>query len=179
MANGALAEIKGTRASRVDLETILPGGAHVTPGGAVTFPDGTTATLQDGQMITMDGKISPAAPDFVAAANVALDAGTVGAGARASDRAAGASAAAAAAAMQSNQNGSRSDSSAAPGTSSSGTGMVQGNAAMGSGIGVRTISPETALSPSGASSPTEQNASALRSGRGRASTTNAGTISSP
>ena len=162
MANGALAEISGMRATRIDMETVLPGGVHVTPGGTVTFTDGTTTNMRDGQMITMDGKVSAASPDYVAAANIALDAGTTGAAQHATDRAAGASAAAAAAAAQSTQRTTNStetgstSTTPAPGTVSSGTGAVQGHEAMGSGIGVRTISPDSALTPTGAASPASQ-----------------------
>lgn len=189
MANGGLAEIKGTRATRVDLETVLPNGVHVTPGGTVNYPDGTTTNMRDGQMITMDGKISAASPDFVAEANKALDAGSTGEGQRATDRAAAeraaAAAAAAAAAEQSNQDENNSSgaagssSSPMPGAVSSGSGAVEGNKVMGSGIGTRTIATDRAATPNAAGSPTEQNANALKSGRGRASTTNAGNISAP
>ena len=69
MSNGALTEIKGSMGTRIDLDTVLPTGARITPGGTIYLSDGTSTTLKDGQVIAMDGRISPAGPEVLAIAN--------------------------------------------------------------------------------------------------------------
>lgn len=85
MSSGALAKIKDGHATRLDMETVLSNGARVTPGGTVNASDGSTATLRDGQQITMDGKISAAPALDVQMASSVLSSGTSGPGVAARD----------------------------------------------------------------------------------------------
>src|SRR5437762_2581810 len=79
MSSGALVEIKNGRGTRIDTERKFDSGLRLTPGGTLTFADGTSANLRDGQMLTSDNKIISAPPAAMALANDAL-VGTSGVG---------------------------------------------------------------------------------------------------
>jgi len=86
MRAGALTEISGSKGSNIDIDTMLPGGARISPGGTVYLPDGTSKSLQDGQTISLNGTIQAATPEEIAIANATLASGTAGTGQQARDR---------------------------------------------------------------------------------------------
>ncbi|RYD68838.1 MAG: hypothetical protein EOP84_29610 [Verrucomicrobiaceae bacterium] len=61
-AQGAVQFIKDGKMTKVNKELKLSEGYVVRQDGHITRPDGTTLTLQEGQMLTLDGKLVQAPP---------------------------------------------------------------------------------------------------------------------
>lgn len=55
---GAVMFVKNGHPQRVDHEMKLSEGITVQPDGDVTLKDGTKLTLQEGQMVTLDSKVT-------------------------------------------------------------------------------------------------------------------------
>lgn len=59
-AQGSIHFLKDGKLTRIDNETRLSEGFVARPNGKITKPDGTEITLQEGQMLTLEGKLMPA-----------------------------------------------------------------------------------------------------------------------
>lgn len=56
-AQGAVQFLKEGKMNKVNHEMKLSEGFIVRPNGQITKPDGSTVTLQEGQMLTLDGRL--------------------------------------------------------------------------------------------------------------------------
>ena len=61
---GAVMFVKNGQPQRVDRELKLSEGITVQPDGDVTLKDGTKLTLQEGQMVTLDSKVTSIPQDM-------------------------------------------------------------------------------------------------------------------
>jgi hypothetical protein len=59
-AQGSMHFMKGGKLTRIDSETKLTEGFTVNPDGSVKKPDGSTIKLEEGQMLTLTGKLTAA-----------------------------------------------------------------------------------------------------------------------
>ena len=59
MSSGSILVVRGNQKSRLETELRLTDGSILTPGGTVRRPDGSSASLNDGQAISAAGKIAP------------------------------------------------------------------------------------------------------------------------
>ncbi len=61
-AQGAIQFMKDGKMNKVNKELKLSEGFVVRPNGQITKPDGSTVTLEEGQMLTLDGRLVQAPP---------------------------------------------------------------------------------------------------------------------
>lgn len=73
--DGEILFLKNGRATAVDKDMKLSEGINVNPSGELVLKDGTRMTLQEGQMVTLDGKVTKA-PESIFGSSAAAQPGS-------------------------------------------------------------------------------------------------------